>query len=129
MPNYVTISIPEPLYRRARELARAWQRPLDAVIAEALEQSLPLESTGSEEAAVQREMQAYLALHTGLKATYLGQYVAVLDGQLIDHDQDMATLYGRINERFPDRFVWLTLVEDEALPTLNFRSPRFVSAT
>jgi hypothetical protein len=23
MPNYVTVSIPEPLYRQARELARA----------------------------------------------------------------------------------------------------------
>ena len=128
MSDYVSISIPEPLYRRARALARARQRPLDAVIAEALEQSLPQEATGSEEVAVQREMQAYLALHTELRTTHLGQYVAILDGQLIDQDQDMVTLYGRVYERYPDRFVWLTVVENDPLPTLHFRSPRFASA-
>lgn len=129
MSDYVTVSIPKSLYRRARELAQARQRPLDAVIAEVFEQGLPAEASEDDDPAVRREMQAYLALHSDLRTTHLGQYVAILDGQLIDHDQDMATLYGRIYDRYPDRFVWLTLVEDEPLPTLHFRSPRFVSAT
>ena len=129
MSDYVTVSIPESLYRRARALARARQRPLDAVIAEVFEQGLPAELVEDDDPAVRREMQAYLSLHPDLKATHLGQYVAILDGQLIDNDQDMATLYGRIYDRYPDRFVWLTLVEDDPLPTLHFRSPRFASAT
>ncbi len=71
-----------------------------------------------------REMEAYIALHPALKANYMGQHVAILDGQLIDHDSDPAALYERIAARYPDRFVWLTAVEEEPLATVKFRSPR-----
>jgi len=76
---------------------------------------------------VMREMEAYITLHPALKAAYMGQHVAILDGQLIDHDSDPAALYERIAARYPDRFVWLTAVEEKPLATLRFRSPRIVS--
>ena len=70
------------------------------------------------------EMQAYLALHPMLKEKYLGQYVAIYQGKLIDHDPDHEALYIRIDAEYPDEFVWISLVEEEAIPTLIFRSPR-----
>lgn len=130
MSEYVTVSIPEALLKRARKLARTRRRPVDAVIAELLDGALPPGDdpfpAGHEEAAVAREMEAYVALHPALVSDYIGQYVAILDGRLIDHDADPAALYQRINTRYPDRFVWLTRVEDEPLTTLAFRSPRIV---
>lgn len=132
MSEYVSVSIPESLARRARELARARRRPLDAVIAEVLDEALPpgqpsSEPVDSEDAAVAREMEAYAALHHTLRESYSGQHVAILDGQLVDHDRNPEALYQRIITRHPDRFVWLTKVEDEPLATLRFRSPRLVS--
>lgn len=76
--------------------------------------------------AVEREMQAYIAMHPALTEKYLGQHVAVLDGQLIDVDPEYDALYQRIEAQYPDQFVWLTKIELEPIPTLVFRSPRFI---
>ena len=131
MVEYVTVSIPEALLHRARKLARVRRRRVDTVIAELLDEALPPAKEAAipseaDEAAITREMEAYVALHPSLKANYLGQYVAILDGQLVDHDGDPSALYQRIVARYGDRFVWLTAVEEEALTTLVFRSPRIV---
>ncbi len=103
-----------------------WLRGIN--MAERLHQSLPstTELKADEEAAVEREMQAYIALHPRLKEKYLGQHVAIYDGKLIDVDEDYGALYQRIDAQYPDEFVWLATVEEEAMPTLIFRSPRLL---
>jgi hypothetical protein len=53
--------------------------------------------------------------------------VAIYDGKLIDHDQDFIRLYERIEAIYPNEFVWLATVEEEAMPTLISRSPRLFS--
>lgn len=131
MAEYVTVSIPEALVHRASKLAKARRRPVDAVIAELLDVALPpaeesIIPNEAEEAAVTREMEAYVVLHPSLQANYFGEHVAILEGQLVDHDPDPAALYQRIAAQYPDRFVWLTVVEEEPLTTLAFRSPRIV---
>lgn len=128
MSEYVTVSIPEGLLRRVKGLAQARRRPVDVVIAELLDEALTPTEEGLaatvNDAATLREMESYLALHSALKADYMGQHVAILDGQMIDHDADPAALYERIAARYPDRFVWMTAVEEEPITTLVFRSPR-----
>jgi hypothetical protein len=127
MAEQINISIPQPLYRRVRDLARTRKRPVDDVLAEVLDQALPPDdkpTTGDEDANVEREMQAYIALHPMLKEKYLGRHVAIFGGQLIDVDEDYGALYARIDAQYPDRFVWLATVEEDPMPTLVFRSPR-----
>jgi hypothetical protein len=129
MVEQITISIPQNLYRRARELARSRNRPVDDVLVELLDQALPPDEKGEvddEETAVKREMQAYITLHPMLKEKYLGQHVAIYEGKLIDVDQDYGALYQRIDAQYPNEFVWLATVEEEAMPTLVFRSPRLL---
>lgn len=130
MVEQVTISIPQTLYRRARELALARNQPVDAVLAEVLDEALPPDVAPEVDAvAVEREMQAYIALHPMLKQKYLGQHVAIYGGQLIDVDADYGALYTRIDAQYPDTFVWLATVEEEPIRTLVFRSPRIVTST
>jgi hypothetical protein len=76
--------------------------------------------------AVDREMQAYIAMHPSLKEQYFGKHVAVYQGKLIDFDDDPAALVSRIEAQYPDEFVWITQVGPEPIQTLVFRSPRFV---
>jgi hypothetical protein len=129
MADQVIVSIPQKLYRRVRELAYAHDRPVDDMLVEVLDQALPPDDepdVNDEDRGVEREMQAYITLHPMLKEKYLGQHVAVYGGQLIDMDEDFAALYERIEAQYPDEFIWLTTVEEEAMPTLVFRSPRFL---
>lgn len=79
-----------------------------------------------EDGTVEREMQAYITIHATLAEKYLGQYVAVLDGHLIDVDSEYDAFYERIDAQYPDLFVWMTKIEEEPIPTLGFRSPRFM---
>ena len=127
MAEQITVSIPQKLYRRVRELARVRKRPVDDVLLEVLDQALPPgdeSDVTDEDTAVEREMKAYIALHPMLKEKYLGRHVAIYGGELIDVDKDYAALYERIDTQYPDEFVWLATVEEEAIPTLVFRSPR-----
>ena len=127
MLQQITVSIPQKLYRRVRDLARARNQPVDDVLADVLEQALLAEKSApgnQEDDPVEQEMQAFIQLHPMLKEKYLGQHVAILNGQLIDSDQDYGALYDRIDAQYPDQFVWMARVEDEPMPTLVFRSPR-----
>lgn len=129
MTEYINISISQTLYRRARKLAHARNQPIDDVLADVLDGALPLNDepdTVDEDGALEREMQTYIGMHAALTEKYLGQHVAVLDEQLIDVDPEYDALYERIDAQYPDQFVWLTKVEVEPIPTLIFRSPRFM---
>jgi hypothetical protein len=55
---------------------------------------------------------AYRAMHAELYARYPGQYVAVYQGQLVDHDPDGEALFERIDQRFPDEIVLMTQVRE-----------------
>ena len=126
MIEQITISILQNLYRRARDLARHRNRSVDDVMVELLDDILPPDENGEvddeEETTVKREMQAYITLHPTLKEKYLGQHVAIYGGKLIDTDPNYGALYQRIDAQYPDQFVWLATVEEEAMPTLTFLS-------
>ncbi|MGB0383417.1 MAG: hypothetical protein ACPGWR_01215 [Ardenticatenaceae bacterium] len=75
---------------------------------------------------IRAETKAFEQQREMLLATYLGQYVAVHDAQVIDHDADLLTLHLRIFERLGDIAVLLKKVTTEPEQDLVVRSPRFV---
>jgi hypothetical protein len=76
------------------------------------------------DAKVDQEKAAYLKLYPQLKDQYAGQYIAIHNAQLVDHDRDYGALFERIDDQYPDTFVWLTPVEEEPIGTIVLRSPR-----
>jgi len=60
----------------------------------------------------------YHQRHAELKAQYLGQYIAMHEGQVVDHDADFPTLRQRIRQQFENTPVMITLVEEDAEQTL-----------
>ena len=76
--------------------------------------------------AVAREKAAFLALHQALREQYDGEYVAIYEGKVIDHDASFAALYSRIDAQYPDNFVLIRRVEAELEKVYHFRSPRMV---
>jgi len=72
---------------------------------------------------IEAEAEAYQKLHPMLMQKYLGQYVAIHHGQLIDHDKDFQQLHARVRQRFGRRPVLLRRVEEAPERILVFRSP------
>lgn len=73
---------------------------------------------------IRAETEAFNAQYEELKAKYPGQYVAVHQGSVIDHDPDLRKLHLRVYERLGRIPVLLKQVTDEPERALVFRSPR-----
>lgn len=127
MKKRITLTIPEAIYEQATSIADSTQQPVDKVFEDALEQvfsPFPLHEKHSQMA---QEVEAYKAMHSRLIETYLGKYVAVFNGKVIDHDKDVVALSLRINEKLPDEVVLIRRVELASERILNMRSPRFLN--
>ena len=74
---------------------------------------------------IRAEMKAFEQLRGTLLAQYRGEYVAIHEGQVIDHDPHLRTLHLRVFARLGHTVVLLKRVTDEPERELVFRSPRF----
>ncbi len=54
-------------------------------------------------------------MHGGLVQHHLGQYVAIADGKLVDHDADPVTLLQRVRSGYPTQVVLRQKVEPARL--------------
>jgi len=75
---------------------------------------------------LQAEFANYQAMHPQLKTQYLGQHVALYNGQVIDDDADALALAQRIRRRFGHIPVLITQVSEQPLREFVIRSPRLV---
>jgi len=74
---------------------------------------------------IRAEMKAFEQLRGTLLAQHRGEYVAIHEGQVIDHDPHLRTLHLRVFARLGHTVVLLKRVTDEPERELVFRSPRF----
>lgn len=136
MVTKVSVNIPDNLYQRTQRFAHRHQQETDEVISALIEEGLAAREADDKspnapepDSAVARERQAYIAMHPQLKQEYLGKYVAVYHGELIDYDDDPAVLRERTSKKYPGEFILLTRVGSESMRTIDIRSPRFARDT
>ncbi len=127
MIEQITISIPQNLFRRARELANKRNQPVNDVLEAAIALAeAELDAIVSQEEAMAQEEAVYQSMLTELVSQYDGEYVAIFQGQLIDHDADELALLHRLDIQYPDEIVLMKKVRSDALPELRFRSPHLI---
>jgi len=130
MAKQVTLELPDLLYARAQELAYQQKQGITEVITDLLNEALIVgEQTVGEtkpDPTVQREVNAYLEMHPRLIRDYLGKYVAIFQGKLVDQDTNFSTLMRRIEVQYPTDFVLVKKVENEPIRTITVRSPRYI---
>jgi hypothetical protein len=128
MGTQITLTIPDDLYQHARRVATSRQQDVAQLLTESI--ILPPETDRSVNSVsdkdFERERAAFLMMHTKLVQDYLGQYVAIYQGELTDHDVDLADLMERIDQEYPHTFVLVRKVEINPERIYYFRSPRFV---
>lgn len=95
--------------------------------------SLPPEAVAGtlwseQEQKINQEQQQYEAQHSTLLKHYSGQYIAMHQGAVVDHDGDRVVLRRRVRARFGDIPVLITPVLTEARQIITVRSPRLLEA-
>lgn len=129
MEAEVTLKIPQSLYTRAQQLAQARQQPIADVLTAAIDLVEAQQTEANEdEQRIAREERAYEAMRDELISQYAGQYVAIYNGLLIDHDPSEIALLQRLNQDYPHQIVLMRKVQPLPEPVLRFRSPRFVTS-
>jgi hypothetical protein len=126
MSTQVTLTIPDYVYQQAKQAAQAERRPLADILNEALVQAFPTVHVSPGRAQMEKEQLAFHRLHPELMALYEGQYVAIYQGQVIDHDNDKLALVARIDEKYPSQVVLVKLVTSEPDKIIYARSPRLL---
>jgi hypothetical protein len=78
------------------------------------------------ESRISAEAAAWYARPDADREPYAGQYVAVLRGEVLDHDSDRLALAQRIRARYPETPVLITAAEARTPREFQIRSPRLV---
>ncbi len=119
-----TVTIESALYQRIEQAAAERQVTPGEILAQALRRYL----WELDRRKISDESKAYRRQHAELKGRYLGHYVAMHNGQIVDHDTDFQTLRRRVRQQFGHTPVMITLVEELAEPTLFRRGFRVETA-
>jgi len=75
---------------------------------------------------IEREMQHYLRQHQQLLSRYRGQYIAMLNGEMVDHDADEVALSQRVRARYGQTTLLITPVLPEPIQKIALRSPHVI---
>ena len=97
--------------------SRASQRP----ISQRPQPPFPVDGNRS---LMEQNVATYKAMHSELVKHYLGQYVAICDGQLVDHDHNPVALLERVRAQHPNQVVLRQRVEQAPERELRLRQPQ-----
>lgn len=119
-----TIVLEPDLMNQVAQLAQAEAIDPDKFVANAVRDYL----RQRERHKIEVEAQAFHTLHPELVQSYLDEYVAVHNQQVVDHDREFRILHARIRQGYGRQAVLIRKVERESDHVLLFRSPRFDEA-
>ena len=126
MARQITLTVPDPIYRQAQQVAQVSNRQIEEVLTESIQLSYPTFPIHKDRPIMEREIAAYEAMHAELWQQYPNRYVAIHQGQVVDHDADVVALVKRKRKKYANKVVLVRQVLPELPKPLIFRSPRFV---
>ena len=111
MGTQVVLDVPEEVYREVEELAVTTERDITDVLLEAVTRTFSPIPVNPSRSVMNQNVETYKELYPELVLTHLGQFVAICDGRLVDHDPDPVSLLQRVRTRFPEKVVLRRKVE------------------
>ena len=126
MGTQITLTIPDHIYQQVQQMAESEKRPIADIINHALSYTFPAVHVHPRRAQMEQETAVFWANHLQLLSQYEGQYVAMYQGEVVDHDPDRLALVARIDEKYGDAIVLIKKVTAETEPDVHFRSPRLL---
>ena len=115
-----TITLDQNVYKRLKAAAEEHETTADALLEDAARQYL----WEMERQKISEESEMFRQQYPELKEKYLGQYVAMHQGKVVDHDVNEDELWKRVRERYGRTPVLIVRVEetpDRTFTRLGFR--------
>ncbi len=109
MTLLINIPVSNKLYQQAQTIAEKLNKDVSQLISEHLEATFS-NANFIDDSIAESERLAYQNMHSSLLKTYGKQYVAIHQGELVDHDANQLQLISRIDELYPDEFVLIRQV-------------------
>jgi hypothetical protein len=111
----VTLAVEPELYQRLEHAASEYHLSTDQILSDALRQYL----WSLNRQKISEETAFYRQQYPQLRPKYLGRYIAMRDGRVVDDDADFSSLRRRVREHFGSTPVMITLVSETAETTLT----------
>ncbi len=105
-----SVTLAPEMYARVEQIALARQTTVDSVLTEALKRYL----WEMQREVIAEETRAFRETHARLVPQYLGQYIAMRAGQVVDADADLNALRTRVRARFGLEPILMAKVEQAA---------------
>lgn len=105
-----TLTIEPELYNRIQKAAQDNRSDIGEFVKQAIQQYIW--ELGRQK--ISDESKIYRQRHTELKKKFLGRYIAMHEGRVVDDDAEFSALRQRIRQKFGETPVMITLVEDVA---------------
>ena len=117
----MVVELKEPLLvQQVTQLARTQKRPPEDVLETAVRDYFET----LEEDAIHDETEAFWRQHDELLAEFPGLYVAMRQGNVVDHDSDVSLLEARVRVRFGPQPVLIAPVTPTPRRDLRWRGGR-----
>ncbi len=116
-----SITLDSELYNRISLVAEQGEKTTEELVSEATKRYLWEISRHK----ISEETAVYHTKHTQLKEQYLGSYIAMKQGEVVDSDKDFQTLQDRVRQQYKDEAVMITLVSEMAVSSLIRRGFRY----
>lgn len=124
MGTQVVLDVPNEIYERVEKLAVTTERDIPDVLLETIARTFSPFPVDPNRSVMNQNVETYRELHAELVMTHLGQFVAICDGRLIDHDPDPVSLLQRVRTQYPEKVVLRRKVESVPEHQLQIRHPR-----
>jgi hypothetical protein len=115
--------LPTPVVREAKAVAARRGCTLAALVGEALARSVQEYAPDPGNDGLRDAQAWYQRNRRRLLARHLGEFVAVVDRAVVDHDRSFSDLAERVFARYRGRPVYIPRVQEEDAP-VRVRSPR-----
>lgn len=118
-----TLNLKEETVRSLEQIASELGIASNTLAEKAIQQFLRKEATKK----IAREEAAFRRQHAALLEEYEGDFVAMHNGRVIDHDKDEMALFHRIRQQYPQVGILIKQVTTSAEVAWQVRSPRWVA--
>ena len=121
MGTQVVLDVPKEVYRQIEKLAVTTERDITDVLLETITRTISPFPVDPNRSVMNQNVETYKELHAELVMTHLGQFVAICDGRLVDHDPDPVSLLQRVRTQYPEKVVLRRKVETVSEPQIQIR--------